>query len=408
MPRGSKCGAGGLPGSGCGCGTGVPPDVGLRLPNGVGAPQFWAGVPPVGTGYHRGGTGDSQGSGCRVGTSRCGTEDTRAGGAYWRRRSHPCPHPGGIEPGGAWHRPCHPRAGRCHRGPAGVGDMEGGWGTPIASVVTPPSPAGGPGAPRRWPTTEVRQCQRCMSPVFPPLGWGRLALTCSVPPDVRFVTEESFDFGVLSPSDSQEEEEDEDSPGGGWRHKSGNGRWSPLRGARLEEMVREATRLAAQLEGCHLPPPAPGEPPGPAATPPGTPRSPRRQTFVVKDSPVRALLPTVESKGPAPIPRLPAKPPGASAATSVPEVSRRQGGVQSPACPPAASPTPGPPPHLSPLAVPLHPLPSPRCPLGLQQWVGGPPLPEVWGQHGQPPQLLPRGANQDPPLPACGPHARRR
>ncbi|XP_033375781.1 proline/serine-rich coiled-coil protein 1 isoform X2 [Parus major] len=226
--------------------------------------------------------------------------------------------------------------------------------------------------------------------------------------DVRFVTEESFDFGVLSPSDSQEEEEDEDSPGGGCRHKGGNGRWSPLHGARLEEMVREATRLAAQLEGCHLPPPAPGDPPGPAATPPGTPRSPRRQTFVVKDSPVRALLPTVESQGPAPIPRVPAKPPGASAATSVPEVSQRQGGVQSPARPPAASPTPGPPPHLSPLAVPLHPLPSLRCPLGLQQWVGGPPLPEVWGQHGQPPQLLPRGANQDPPLPACGPHARRR
>ncbi|XP_031988842.1 proline/serine-rich coiled-coil protein 1 isoform X1 [Corvus moneduloides] len=138
--------------------------------------------------------------------------------------------------------------------------------------------------------------------------------------DVRFVTEESFDFGVLSPSDSQEEEEDEESPGGGRRHGGGNGRWSPLRGARLEEMVREATRLAAQLEGCHLPPPAPGDPPGPGATPPGTPRSPRRQTFVVKDSPVRALLPTVESRGPAPSPCPPAKPRGASAATSVPKV----------------------------------------------------------------------------------------
>ncbi|KAM7032701.1 proline/serine-rich coiled-coil protein 1 isoform 2-T2 [Acridotheres tristis] len=135
--------------------------------------------------------------------------------------------------------------------------------------------------------------------------------------DVRFVTEESFDFGVLSPSDSQEEEEAEDSPSGGCRG-GGNGRWSPLRGARLEEMVREATRLAAQLEGCHLPPPDPGDPPGPAATPPGTPRSPRRQTFVVKDSPVRALLPIVESRGPAPISHLPTKPQGASAATSVP------------------------------------------------------------------------------------------
>lgn len=90
-------------------------------------------------------------------------------------------------------------------------------------------------------------------------------------------------------------------------------------------MVREATRLAAQLERCHLPPPVPGDPPGPAATPPGTPRSPRRQTFVVKDSPVRALLPTVDSQAPAPIPHLPAKPRGASAASSVPKVGETRG-----------------------------------------------------------------------------------
>ncbi|NXI75064.1 PSRC1 protein, partial [Anseranas semipalmata] len=76
------------------------------------------------------------------------------------------------------------------------------------------------------------------------------------PPDVQFITEERFDFGVLSPSDSREEEEEEDEepPGGA------GGRWSPLSGARLEEMVREATRLAAQLQQCHLPPlsPSPG------------------------------------------------------------------------------------------------------------------------------------------------------
>lgn len=81
--------------------------------------------PPIGAGNHHCGTGDSQGSGCRARTSHCGTEDTRAGGAglwvprvgvagvtpaCWCRRSHPCPHPGGIEPGGAWHRPCHPLA----------------------------------------------------------------------------------------------------------------------------------------------------------------------------------------------------------------------------------------------------------------------------------------------------------
>lgn len=39
-----------------------------------------------------------------------------------------------------------------------------------------------------------------VSPVFPPWGGGPW-LTPSVPPDVRFVTEESFDFGVLSSSD---------------------------------------------------------------------------------------------------------------------------------------------------------------------------------------------------------------
>ncbi|NXD29289.1 PSRC1 protein, partial [Spelaeornis formosus] len=189
----------------------------------------------------------------------------------------------------------------------------------MGTVVTPPAPAGGPGAPRRWPRTEVRQCQCCVFPVFP--HWGRVGpgLIPSVLPDVRFVTEESFDFGVLSPSDSQEEEEDEDSLGRGCRHGDGNGRWSPLQGACLEEMMREATRLAAQLEGCHLPPLAPGDPSGPAAMPPSTPRSPRRQTFVVKDSPVRALLPTVESRGPVPTPCLPAKPRGSSAATSVPK-----------------------------------------------------------------------------------------
>ncbi|XP_029856816.1 proline/serine-rich coiled-coil protein 1 isoform X2 [Aquila chrysaetos chrysaetos] len=132
--------------------------------------------------------------------------------------------------------------------------------------------------------------------------------------DVRFVTEESFDFGFLSPSDSQEEEEDEESPAGAGA-RGGSGRWSPLSGARLEEMVREATRLAAQLEQCHLPPPIPSGPPSAHRSP----RSPRRETFVVKDSPVRALLPTVEPRGPpTATARPPAKPRGAPAAANVP------------------------------------------------------------------------------------------
>ncbi|XP_057230380.1 proline/serine-rich coiled-coil protein 1 isoform X3 [Malurus melanocephalus] len=306
--------------------------------------------------------------------------------------------------------------------------------------------------------------------------------------DVRFVTEESFDFGVLSPSDSQEEEEDEESPGGGCQRGGSNGRWSPLRGARLEEMVREATRLAAQLEGCHLPPPAPGDTLGTAATPPGTPRSPRRQTFVVKDSPVRALLPTVESQAPAPTPRPPAKPRGPSAATSVPKASASRHSTATPKgpsggrglppsrvgpprpCPPqgqgagargrsepprggtagqpkargstvpcpsttrqaharsTSTPVPSsrsPAPTTLPKVSPRTPAVGGRTPtprgkdeVGLW-WHRGCPLPcasvsplflsplQVRGQHGWPPQLLPQGANQDHPLPACGLPARR-
>ncbi|KAM6191926.1 proline/serine-rich coiled-coil protein 1 [Sarcoramphus papa] len=155
--------------------------------------------------------------------------------------------------------------------------------------------------------------------------------------DVRFVTEESFDFGFLSPSDSQEEEEDEESPAGAGA-RGGSGRWSPLSGARLEEMVREATRLAAQLEQCHLPPPVPPGPP-PAPRSPRSPRSPRRETFVVKDSPVRALLPTVEPQGtpPAAVRPPPAKPRGAPAATNVPGTRK-----VSPSCHPTVAPK-GPP-----------------------------------------------------------------
>ncbi|XP_074781725.1 LOW QUALITY PROTEIN: proline/serine-rich coiled-coil protein 1 [Athene noctua] len=176
--------------------------------------------------------------------------------------------------------------------------------------------------------------------------------------DVRFVTEESFDFGILSPSDSQEEEEDEESPAGAGA-RGGSGRWSPLSGARLEEMVREATRLAAQLEQCHLPPPAPpGPPPNPRS-----PRSPRRETFVVKDSPVRALLPTVESRGTPPpaattTTRPPAKPRGPPAATSIPSTRK-----VSPSCHPTAAPK-GPPRARVPPPSRVGPPPRPCPPQG--------------------------------------------
>ncbi|XP_063274470.1 proline/serine-rich coiled-coil protein 1 [Prinia subflava] len=255
-----------------------------------------------------------------------------------------------------WHRPGLPApAPAVHRGDCpGVffgttsGETETGSGPPLGSLsdlrITPrflgSTPAPPPGLPpntQYLPDPRDRSGSASESPpdlrdgrriipraasiarLPPEAWWPRFPEVMAEDRDVRFVTEESFDFGVLSPSDSQEEEEDEDRPGEGCQHGGGNGRWSPLRGARLEEMVREATRLAAQLEGCHLPSPTSGDPPGPAATPPGTPRSPRRQTFVVKDSPVRALLPTVDSRGPAPIPHLPAKPRGPSAATSVPK-----------------------------------------------------------------------------------------
>lgn len=61
---------------------------------------------------------------------------------------------------------------------------------------------------RRWP-----QCPEAMAedrgmaapvlhvPRISPPEQGRLELTPRVPSDVRFVTEESFDFSMLSPSD---------------------------------------------------------------------------------------------------------------------------------------------------------------------------------------------------------------
>lgn len=66
----------------------------------------------------------------------------------------------------------------------------------------------------------------------------------------------------------------------------------PLSPEKLEEILHEANRLAAQLEQCAL-----QEREG-TASGLGSHRakaSPRRETFVLKDSPVRDLLPTVNS-----------------------------------------------------------------------------------------------------------------
>ncbi|XP_064354335.1 proline/serine-rich coiled-coil protein 1 isoform X3 [Dromaius novaehollandiae] len=150
--------------------------------------------------------------------------------------------------------------------------------------------------------------------------------------DVEFITEERFDFGVLSPSDSREdcldgeEEEEEGGPAGGPPARD-SGRWSPLSGARLEEMVQEANRLAAQLERCRLPR---RDPPGS----PRSPRSPRRETFVVKNSPVRALLPTVEPGAPTPA-RPPAKAPARPGAADPPAKAAPSSRKDSPGCRPA-------------------------------------------------------------------------
>lgn len=127
--------------------------------------------------------------------------------------------------------------------------------------------------------------------------------------DVKFIVDETLDFGGLSPSDSHEEEDitvlvsPEKPPRRGLAHRSNPNTVAPtLQGVRfslgrlspekLEEILDEANRLAAQLEECAL---QDRESAGPG---PGRSRgkpSPRRETFVLKDSPVRDLLPTVSS-----------------------------------------------------------------------------------------------------------------
>ncbi|KAM7338042.1 hypothetical protein ACRRTK_004161 [Alexandromys fortis] len=129
--------------------------------------------------------------------------------------------------------------------------------------------------------------------------------------DVKFIVDETLDFGGLSPSDSHEEEDltvlvSPEKPlrrGLSRRTNPNTGapalqsvRFSlgPLSPEKLEEILDEANRLAAQLEECAL------QDREGAGAGPGKPSSrgkpsPRRETFVLKDSPVRDLLPTVSS-----------------------------------------------------------------------------------------------------------------
>ncbi|XP_019486130.1 PREDICTED: proline/serine-rich coiled-coil protein 1 isoform X3 [Hipposideros armiger] len=127
--------------------------------------------------------------------------------------------------------------------------------------------------------------------------------------DVKFIVDETLDFGGLSPSDSREEEDiaalvtSEKPLRRGLSHRSDPnavasspqglrfslGRLSP---EKLEEILDEANRLAAQLEQCAL---QERESTGTGSGPRRVKPSPRRETFVLKDSPVRDLLPTVSS-----------------------------------------------------------------------------------------------------------------
>ncbi|XP_008564673.1 PREDICTED: proline/serine-rich coiled-coil protein 1 isoform X3 [Galeopterus variegatus] len=127
--------------------------------------------------------------------------------------------------------------------------------------------------------------------------------------DVKFIVDETLDFGGLSPSDSREEEDiavlvtPEKTLRRGLSHRSNPNAVAPapqsvrlslgpLSPEKLEEILDEANRLAAQLEQCALQErESTGEGPGTHRVKP----SPRRETFVLKDSPVRDLLPTVSS-----------------------------------------------------------------------------------------------------------------
>uniref|UniRef100_A0A671FWX7 Proline and serine rich coiled-coil 1 n=1 Tax=Rhinolophus ferrumequinum TaxID=59479 RepID=A0A671FWX7_RHIFE len=127
--------------------------------------------------------------------------------------------------------------------------------------------------------------------------------------DVKFIVDETLDFGGLSPSDSREEEDiavlvtSEKPLRRGLSHRSDPNAVAPtpqglrfslgrLSPEKLEEILDEANRLAAQLEQCAL---QEQESTGAGSGPRRVKPSPRRETFVLKDSPVRDLLPTVSS-----------------------------------------------------------------------------------------------------------------
>ncbi|XP_048872495.1 proline/serine-rich coiled-coil protein 1-like [Brienomyrus brachyistius] len=140
--------------------------------------------------------------------------------------------------------------------------------------------------------------------------------------DLGFITEEQLDFTFGSPvSDSNEQanqEVEEEVFVGAVKHvercvaknldlnaREGVGRaspgpphWTPLSTEKFEEVCREANRLARQLEKLALKENLEQSPLVTALIRAQEPRrSPRRETYVVKDSPVRLLLPDVSLEG---------------------------------------------------------------------------------------------------------------
>ncbi|XP_062993707.1 proline/serine-rich coiled-coil protein 1 [Elgaria multicarinata webbii] len=164
--------------------------------------------------------------------------------------------------------------------------------------------------------------------------------------DITFITDETLEFGLFSPLDGQEEGDSIICPMeprercvaqtidmnvllgesvGGVREQTSE--WSPLSPEKLEEVMKEANLLAEQLERCRLLEKETRLETLPELEPlPSTvlhmvrpsPRNPRRKTFNVNNSPLKALLPTV---GPETcLPRVSPKPPfpkGRSPASSV-------------------------------------------------------------------------------------------
>ncbi|XP_027767130.1 CASP-like protein 4A1, partial [Empidonax traillii] len=85
--------------------------------------------------------------------------------------------------------------------------------------------------------------------------------------DVRFVTEESFDFGVLSPSDRMKRRTRRARAGGPGAGRAG-GAGAPCEGPAWRRWCGRPRAWPPSSRGVTCPPPAPGTPPAPPPPPP--------------------------------------------------------------------------------------------------------------------------------------------